>query len=83
MPQPWTGRLISGPRAGELHSMTTPRNLIREHHRWIVYQTASTPAKVIGFIHAPDEQLAIRAAIKDYRIPVDDRGWLMVRRREL
>ena len=53
----------------------------REHHSWLVYDIKGTPAKLVGFIDAPDEQTAIKAVIKEYRIPRKERGRLIAHRR--
>jgi hypothetical protein len=54
----------------------------REHHRWAVYLTTGTPAKLVGFIDAPDKETAIRAAIKDCKVPPNERGRLIARCRD-
>ena len=52
-------------------------------HIWAVYHLNATPAKFLGFIYdAPNEQTAIARAIEKYQVPPDERGQLMVRRRD-
>ena len=62
--------------------MASRHSTIREHHRWVVYDIKRTPAKLVGFIDAPDEQTAIKAVIKEYRIPREERDRLIAHRRQ-
>ncbi len=52
-------------------------------HIWAVYRINGTPAKFMGFIYdAPDEQTAIARAIEKYKVPSNERGKLMAKRRD-
>jgi hypothetical protein len=48
---------------------------------WAIYYTQQTPARLVGFIDAPDKRAAIAQAIKEYKIPVSERGGLVAQRR--
>jgi hypothetical protein len=48
-----------------------------------VYLTKTIPAKLVGFIEdSPDERTAIARAITEYRVPKDEQGGLVARRRD-
>jgi hypothetical protein len=48
-------------------------------HSWAVYYVK--PAQFVGIVHdQPDEVAAIRAAIREYKVPLDGRDRLMARR---
>jgi hypothetical protein len=54
-----------------------------ELHSWAVYHLKGTPAKLVGFVdNQPDEASAIKAAIEEYNVPPNERGRLLVRRRD-
>jgi hypothetical protein len=52
-------------------------------HSWAVYHLKTTPTKFIGIVYdAPDAESAIKAAIKDFRVPPDEREWLLAQQRD-
>jgi hypothetical protein len=52
-------------------------------HSWAIYQLKGTPAKLVGIVDAqPDAESAIKAAIKEYKVPENERGRLLARRRD-
>jgi hypothetical protein len=53
--------------------MARRRVPIRELQSWAVYHIKGTPAKLVGFIDAPDEQTAIKTVIKEYKVPRSER----------
>ena len=62
--------------------MTKRSTITEESHNWAVYLTKTIPAKLVGFIEdSPDERTAIARAIMEYRVPKDERGRLVARRR--
>ena len=46
---------------------------------WIVYLPKDTPSKLVCFVEAADEQKAIACAVKEYKIPPNERDRLMTR----
>jgi len=62
--------------------MTKRSTTTQESHNWAVYLTKTIPAKLVGFIEdSPDERTAIARAITEYRVPKDEQGRLVARRR--
>ena len=59
---------------------TKPRDRL---FRWRVSLIKATPAKFIGFVHAPDEKSAIETAAEDYDISETLRDRLVAVREEL
>jgi 1,2-phenylacetyl-CoA epoxidase PaaB subunit len=45
--------------------------------QWKVYRLKGSPAQFLGVVHAPDEKAALKAAIKEFKIPQDR---LLIRR---
>jgi hypothetical protein len=41
---------------------------LRKLYRWRITRIKASPAAMIGYVEAPDEEQAIRAAIREYRI---------------
>ena len=41
---------------------------VRTLHRWLIYRIRGTPAQFVGSVQAPDEQSAIKEAIKEFGI---------------
>jgi hypothetical protein len=37
-------------------------------HAWAIYRIKSTPARLLGYIEAPDEQSAIQKAIGEFNV---------------
>jgi hypothetical protein len=47
-----------------------PRN-----YNWAIYYTQDAPARLVGFVdNVPNEPAAIARAIKQYKIPIHERG---------
>ena len=44
----------------------------KEMYRWDIYRIRGTPAAFIGIVEAPDEEAAIQAAIREFRIKDSD-----------
>jgi hypothetical protein len=56
--------------------------LARQHnkHSWVVFQLRTTPAKLIGVVHdQPDALSAIKAALKKFDVPPDQRHGVAAR----
>ena len=55
---------------------------VPELHGWAVYHIAAKQ-KFVGFVHdQPDADAAIKAAIEEYKVPPNERGRLLARRRD-
>ena len=49
---------------------------------WAIYHLKHTPAKLVGIIDdAPDAEAAIARAIEEFKVPLNERGRLLARRR--
>ena len=48
--------------------------------QWKVYRLKGTPAAFIGVVYAPDEKAALKAAIKEFAITLDQQDRLLIRR---
>jgi 1,2-phenylacetyl-CoA epoxidase PaaB subunit len=51
-------------------------------HRWRISLIKATPAKFIGFVHAPDEKSALEMAAEDYSISENVRDRLVAIRED-
>jgi hypothetical protein len=51
-------------RPSESRGKTRPQ----ESHRWRITLIKGTPAKFLGYVHAPDEKTAIARAAEDYDV---------------
>ena len=56
------------------------RNSQREQLQWEVIRLKASPASFIGLVDAPDEDAAIKLAIKQFDIRKEDQDRLLVRR---
>ena len=55
----------------------------QQTHSWAVYLLRATPARLIGIVHdQPDEMAAIKRAIDEFKVPENQRGRLIARRRD-
>jgi len=52
----------------------------RKQPRWQIVRLKATPARFIGLVDAPDEESAIKAAIKGFEIPPGDQERLIALR---
>jgi hypothetical protein len=52
-------------RVIEQRTMSKPS---KELHRWRISRIRATPAEFIGYVEAPDEEQAIKEAIKQFEI---------------
>jgi hypothetical protein len=39
-----------------------------KQHRWAIYRLKGTPAALLGYVEAPDEESAIKQAIEEFGI---------------
>jgi len=64
------------------HGATMAKQPTEQHlPSWAVYHIEAT--KFVGLVHnQPDAESAIKAAIKEYKIPVHERSRLMALRRD-
>jgi hypothetical protein len=53
----------------------------KELHRWRISRIRATPAEFIGYVEAPDEEQAVREAIKRFEISDPEKQKRLVARR--
>jgi hypothetical protein len=49
--------------------------------RWNIYHITGTPAKLLGYVEAPDEESAIKQAIEEFKISPALQKRLLAQRR--
>ena len=54
----------------------------QQTHSWSIYRLRGTPAQLIGIVYAPDEQSAIKQAIKEFKVPANQHARLITQRRD-
>jgi hypothetical protein len=55
----------------------------RKLYRWRITRIRASPAALIGYVEAPDQEQAIKAAIREYRITnPEHQKWLAAQRRQ-
>jgi hypothetical protein len=59
-----------------------PTIAAQQNHSWAVYYIKSTPAKLVAIVDAPDAETAMAMAIQQEKVPPNERGRLLARRRD-
>jgi hypothetical protein len=60
---------------------STPSAPERKQYIWNIYHIKGTPAALLGYVEAPDEQVAIERAIEEFRISAELQKRLLAQRR--
>jgi hypothetical protein len=53
----------------------------QQQHRWAIYRLTGTPAKLLGYVEAPDEGSAIQQAIEEFNVAPELQQRLLAQRR--
>ncbi len=48
--------------------------------QWEVYRLKGSPAAFVGIVYAPDEKVALKAAITQFEITAEEQNRLLIRR---
>jgi hypothetical protein len=59
-----------------------PANQPKRPTSWAIYHIRGTPAQFVGIVYASDEESAIAKAVEEFKVPPNQRGRLMARRRD-
>jgi hypothetical protein len=60
--------------------MSRPPKKPTPQYRWAIYHITGTPAKLLGYVEAPDEESAIKQAIEEFNVAPELRKRLLAQR---